>query len=150
MILTWWLCFTCPSSESFKNNEYSYKFSFNSSAYTNTVLNNVVYSNSGAVYYAASDGTTTIFGKDNENNERVWTKAYKEHPISSKSFIVSSDESFIYTIENDNPNYLQILQINATDGTLIMQYKRYGILFINYSLKYHQNLWVYNESLFLS
>jgi len=70
----------------------------------------------------------------------VWTKAYKEHPISSKSFIVSSDESFIYTIENDNPNYLQILQINATDGTLIMQYKRYGILFINYSLKYHQNL----------
>jgi len=84
----------------------------------------VVYGNTGAAYYAASDGTTAIFGKDDEKGKRVWAKSYENHRFSSKSFIVSPDENFMYTIDDSTTGSLNILRINALTGTLITQYTR--------------------------
>ena len=90
---------------------------------SNTTLQNLVYGKSGNLYYAASDGTTAIFGKDDKEGQRIWAKAYKDHLFRSNSFVVSEDEKFMYTIEDENSNYLQILKINATDGSLDKQYR---------------------------
>ena len=84
----------------------------------------MVYGASGAVYYAASDGDTAIFGKDDKEGERVWIKAYKNHMFRSNSFVVSEEKEVIFTIEEEQHDYLQILKINSTDGGLIMQYRR--------------------------
>lgn len=107
------------------DNQYSSKFSFNETTLTNTVLENVIYGTSGAVYYAASDGTTAIFGKDDDKGNKIWAKSYQNHNFRSNSFVVSKDEKFMYTIEEENISYLQILKINATNGDLITQYRRY-------------------------
>ena len=124
------LCFTMISSTSFQCNntvtipniQYSIQNIYITTS-TDIILQSGYLGNSGAVYYAASTAASTaVFSKMDSSGTIQWAKSYSSFPFYHQSFIVLSDESVFYWIEEGSTTHVNILKIDAANGNLITQY----------------------------
>ena len=63
----------------------------------NIILQKGYLGNSGAIYYAATAGSSTaVFSKESANRNLEWVKAFTPFPFYHQSFVVTSDETSLF------------------------------------------------------
>ena len=108
----------CNSSITFKNPQYSIKNSY-VSATTSVILQSGFLGASGSFYYGAMvDGTSSVFSKEDPNNNVVWVKSIASYLYYYEAMALRNDETALYVIKDNNPT-LSIMKINTADGSLI-------------------------------
>jgi len=109
------------NSVSFDNPQFSIQSTYNTSS-TDIILQKGYVAASGATYYAATAGTSTsVFSKVDSSSNPVWAKSYDPFTFYHAAFVVASDESAIYWIE-EGASQVNILFINPTDGELVKRF----------------------------
>lgn len=106
---------------SFPNGQSSIQNSYNTSS-SDIILQKGYAGASGSTYYAATAGTTTsVFSKLDSSNNPVWVKSYDPFTFYHAAFVVASDESAIYWVE-EGAQEINILHLNANDGELVQRF----------------------------
>ena len=114
----------CNSSITFATPQYSIKNTY-ASASTSVILQNGFLGASGSFYYGALvDGTSSVFSKEDSNNNVVWAKSIASYTYYYESMILRNDETALYVVKDYHPT-ANILEINATDGSFISTGVRY-------------------------
>ena len=114
----------CNSSVTFVNPQYSIKNTY-ASASISVILQNGFLGASGSFYYGAIiDGTSSVFSKEDPNNSIVWVKSVASYIYYHESIVLRNDETALYVMKDKNPT-VNIMKINATDGSFISTGVRY-------------------------
>ena len=64
------------------------------------------------------NGVDSIFYKEDSRKQVKWAKRYEDFIFYHKSFVLRNDDASLYVIQDGTPSSVNILTINATDGSL--------------------------------
>ena len=113
--------FEWNNSVSIPNLQFSIQNSYDTPS-TDVILQKAYYAGSGAAYFAATAGpTTAVFSKHDSSRNSLWSKSYDPFVFYHASFVVASDESTIFWIE-EGAAQVNILKLNPSDGELMNYY----------------------------
>ena len=72
-----------------------------------------------AIYYGGiMDDVDSIFYKEDSGKKVQWAKRYEGFIFYYKSFVLRNDDASLYVIQDGTLSSVNILTINATDGSL--------------------------------
>jgi len=101
----------------------AFKNTYNTTS-TTISIEQAILANSGSIYYAALAGSTTsVFSKEDPTGNFTWIKSYDPHFFFHKGFVVTSDESKIFSIDTSSLSNIKILKVSGSDGSLQMRYE---------------------------
>jgi len=112
-----------PDDIEIENVQSSIYGTYNTSA-SSYSIEQAILGNSGAIYYGVYGGaSTTIFSREEPDRNYAWAKSYSPHSLFHRGVALTSDEEFIFSIDDANDALVNILKINASDGSLLMKYE---------------------------
>ena len=106
------------SSVTIPNVQYSNFNSYNISS-SSLVLQVGELASDDSIFYGGSiDSVDSVFNKENSNKTIEWSKRYSSFIFYHQAFVLRNDEESIYVIQEGVSTAVNIITINATDGSL--------------------------------
>jgi hypothetical protein len=113
---------TCPVGTTINEPESSYIYSWNVISPDADLRAAQIGGTSGSIYYMGwiRNNNTCSTIKENPDGTVAWCQNYYTQYVQWKSFVVDNSETYLYTIDVNNPsNDLEIMQQSASSGTII-------------------------------
>lgn len=112
---------TCPTGTEIKP-EGSYIYAWNVTSPDADLRDAQIGKASGAIYFMGwiRNNNTCSTTKQNADGTIQWSQNYYTHYVQWKSFVVDNSETYLYTMDVNNPsNHLEIMQQSASTGVIV-------------------------------
>ena len=110
---------TWNSSVTLQNVQYSIKNTYNSTPSLITLKKGILGPSGNFYFEAMTDGTDAIFQKEDADRNVQWTYTYPNFHYFHQSMSLKNDETALYVIREGITTSVDILEINAADGTFL-------------------------------